>query len=70
MFGISMPLAPLTLIFGPTPTYAIGLTLGLAGTAIAWYWTFSRHVLTGVSVRTKCAAAIGGGFCGFAPAMI
>ena len=70
MFGISMPLAPLTLLFGPTPTYAIGLTLGLAGTAIAWYWTFSRYVLTGVSVRVKCAAAIGGGFCGFAPAMI
>lgn len=70
MFGLSMPLAPLTLIFGPTPTYAIGLTLGLAGTAIAWYWMFSRHVLTGVSVRTKFAAAVGGGFCGFAPAMI
>ena len=70
MFGISMPLAPLTLIFGPTPAYAIGLTLGLAGTAIAWYWTFSRHVLDGDSIRTKFAAAVGGAFCGFAPAMI
>ena len=70
MFGISIPLAPITLIFGPTATYAIGLTAGLGGTAIAWYWAFSRHVLTGVSVRSKVAAAVGAGFCGFAPAMI
>lgn len=70
MFGISIPLAPITLIFGPTATYAIGLTAGLGGTAIAWYWAFSRHVLTGVSVRSKIAAAVGAGFCGFAPAMI
>ncbi|GAA3160302.1 hypothetical protein GCM10020255_042990 [Rhodococcus baikonurensis] len=61
MFGISIPLAPITLIFGPTATYAIGLTAGLGGTAIAWYWAFSRHVLTGVSVRSKIAAAVGAG---------
>lgn len=70
MFGISVPLAPITLIFGPTATYAIGLTAGLGGTAIAWYWAFSRHVLPGVSLRSKIAAAVGAGFCGFAPAMI
>ncbi|MGC0366913.1 hypothetical protein ABH922_004897 [Rhodococcus sp. 27YEA15] len=70
MFGVSVPLAPVTLIFGPTATYAVSLTLGLSGSAIAWYWLFSRHVMTGVGVRGKIAAAVGAGFCGFAPAMI
>ncbi|RVW00093.1 glycosyl transferase [Rhodococcus spongiicola] len=65
MFGVSIPLAPITLLFGPTVTFAFALTLGLAGTATAWYWVLSRHV-----VASKFAAAVGGVFCGFAPAMI
>lgn len=65
MFGVSVPLTPITLIFGPTVTFALALTLGLAGTATAWYWVLSRHV-----VRSPFAAAVGGVFCGFAPAMI
>lgn len=65
MFGVSVPLAPITLIFGPTVTFTLALTLGLAGTATAWYWVLSRHV-----VQSRFAAAVGGVFCGFAPAMI
>ncbi|TVT58169.1 glycosyl transferase [Amycolatopsis rhizosphaerae] len=65
MFGLGIPLSPITLLFGPTVTWAIALTGGLAGTATAWYWVFSRTV-----VRSRLAAAIGGVFCGFAPAMI
>lgn len=65
MFGVSVPLAPITLIFGPTATFTLALTLGLAGTAAAWYWVLSRHV-----VQSRFAAAVGGVFCGFAPAMI
>ena len=65
MFGISIPLAPITLLFGPTVTFTLALTLGLSGTATAWYWVLSRHVVT-----SKFAAAVGGVFCGFAPAMI
>ena len=41
------------------------LTAGLAGTAAGWYWVFSRHL-----VPNRTAAAVGGAFCGFAPAMI
>ncbi|NKQ53896.1 YfhO family protein [Amycolatopsis sp. K13G38] len=65
MFGLGIPLSPITLLFGPTVTWAIALTGGLAGTATGWYWVFSRHL-----VGSRLAAAIGGAFCGFAPAMI
>lgn len=65
MFGISIPLAPITLLFGPNVTFTLALTLGLSGTAIAWYWVFSRHVVT-----SRRAAVVGATLCGFAPAMI
>lgn len=65
MFGASLPLAPLTELFGASVTYTLVMTLGLATTAFAWYWLFSRY-----AVDSRAAAAIGGLFCGFAPAMI
>ncbi|NLG54934.1 MAG: YfhO family protein [Rhodococcus sp.] len=65
MFGFSIPFAPITLAFGPTVTFTLALTIGLAGTAIAWYWVLSRHV-----VSSRFAAAVGGVVCGFAPAMV
>jgi hypothetical protein len=65
MFGVSIPLAPITLLFGPTATWTLVLTAGLAGTAFAWYWLLSRF-----AVRSRAAAAVGGLFCGFAPGMI
>ncbi|WP_137722738.1 YfhO family protein [Prescottella subtropica] len=65
MFGVSIPLAPVTLLFGPAVTFTLALTLGLSGTATAWYRLLSRHVVT-----SRFAAAVGGVFCGFAPAMI
>ncbi|MEC3981965.1 glycosyl transferase [Amycolatopsis sp. H20-H5] len=65
MLGVSIPLTPVTLTFGPTVTWAVVLTGSLAGSATAWYWVFSRHL-----VRHRAAAAIGAGFCGFAPPMI
>jgi hypothetical protein len=65
MFGLGIPLSPITMLFGPTVTWAVALTGGLAGTATAWYWVFSRNL-----VSSRLAAAVGGAFCGFAPAMI
>ncbi|MGV9674515.1 glycosyl transferase [Nocardia sp. NPDC003482] len=64
-FGVGVPLTPVTLLFGPTVTFVLVLTLGLAGTAYAWYWLFSREL-----VASRAGAAVGGLFCGFAPAMI
>jgi hypothetical protein len=65
MPGLVLPLAPLTLLVGPTATWAVLLSGGLAATAIAWYWLFSRHL-----VRSRWSAAIGGGCATFAPPMI
>ncbi|WP_242613595.1 glycosyl transferase [Herbihabitans rhizosphaerae] len=65
MLGLGIPLAPITWIFGPTVTFALALTGGLAGTAAAWYVVARRHFLT-----TRAGAAVCGALCGFAPAMI
>jgi hypothetical protein len=65
MLGLGIPLAPVTLLFGPTVTWTLVLTGGVAGNAAGWYWLISRHV-----TESRAAAAIGGAFCAFAPPMI
>jgi hypothetical protein len=65
ILALSIPIAPITLLFGPAVSYAVLLMLGLAGTAGAWYFVLSRHV-----VRARSAAIIGGVLAGFGPAMI
>jgi hypothetical protein len=57
--------APLTYLIGPPATFLVILTLNLAGTALAWYWLLSRHL-----VRSQLAALVGGLFIGFAPSMV
>jgi hypothetical protein len=63
--GLSVPLAPLTLLIGPARTFAVAVTLCLAGTGYAWYHVLSRHLL-----RHRSAAVIAGLLGGFAPAMV
>ena len=63
--GVTIPLAPVTLLFGPQVSFALSLVLGLSLTAAAWYWVLSRHV-----VESKFAAWVGGAFLGFAPGMV
>lgn len=65
MLGFGIPMTPVTLAFGPTVTWALALSGGLAGTAAAWYWVLSRHV-----VSTRAGATVGGAFCAFAPMMM
>ncbi|WP_442806261.1 dolichyl-phosphate beta-glucosyltransferase [Streptomyces sp. NBC_01317] len=65
MLGLSVPLTPVTLAFGPTVTWAIVLTFGLAATATAWYWLFARRL-----VRDRRAAALGAALAAFAPPMM
>jgi len=62
--GLGIPLAPLTLATSAHVTFFVVELLGLAGTAAAWFWFFRRRGLR------RPAAAIGGWFVGFAPAMI
>jgi hypothetical protein len=65
MLGLGIPMAPVTMLFGPRVTFVALVTLALAGTASAWYVVFRRTL-----VESRWAAAIAGAFCGFAPGMI
>ncbi|MEU6087185.1 glycosyltransferase family 2 protein [Streptomyces sp. NPDC047085] len=65
MLGLTVPLTPITLAFGPTVTYALLLTCGFAATGIAWYWVLCRW-----TVRSRPAAAVGAAVAAFAPPMI
>lgn len=65
VLGLSVPLAPVTVLFGPDVSFAVLVTLALALTAFGWYHVFSRFL-----VRNRPAAAVGGLFCGFAPALV
>lgn len=63
--GLTIPMIPVTMLFGAGVSFLVLLVLGLAGTAFGWYLVF-RKLLT----KSALAAAIGGAFCGFAPGMI
>ncbi|MFD2764734.1 hypothetical protein [Micromonospora eburnea] len=65
ILALGIPMVPITVLFGPAVSFVTLVTLGLAGTAAAWYRMLSRHV-----VRHRLAAAVGGWFCGFSPAML
>lgn len=65
VLGVSIPLAPLTWLFGPHVTFAVLLVLGFAGAATGWYFLLSRRI-----VRSRSAAFVGAAFCAFAPGMI
>ena len=65
VLGLGIPLAPLTLLAGPSATFLVVELLGLALTASTWYWLFRRRLAV-----HPLAAAIGAGFIGFAPGMV
>ncbi|WP_422740616.1 hypothetical protein ACN263_06790 [Micromonospora sp. WMMD729] len=65
LLGVTLPLAPLTMLLGPQVMYALYLGGALAATAGTAYWMLSRHL-----VRSRAAAFVGGAFLGFAPGVI
>ncbi len=65
ILALGVPVAPITHWLGVGVSVVLLLTLGLAGTAFAWYFVLSRHL-----VESRLAAWIGGLWCGFAPAMV
>ncbi|MER6122536.1 dolichyl-phosphate beta-glucosyltransferase [Streptomyces sp. NPDC001795] len=65
MLGLTVPLAPVTLLLGPSVTLALVMTLGLAATAAAWYWLIVKRV-----VRHRGAAFVGAALASFAPPMV
>jgi hypothetical protein len=60
-----LALAPVTLTFGSSVSFALLTTVALAGTATAWYSVLSRRL-----VASRAAAVIGGAACGFAPGVV
>jgi hypothetical protein len=64
VLALSLPLAPVTWLFGAGVTFVLVTTMALAGTASSWYFVLNRLL------KHPMAAAVGGLFCGFAPAMI
>jgi hypothetical protein len=58
-------LAPVTLTLGAPVSFAVLTAGSLAGTATAWHLLFARTMHA-----SRAAAAAGGAFCGFAPAMV
>ncbi|MEV6524049.1 hypothetical protein AB0M43_19035 [Longispora sp. NPDC051575] len=65
VLGLGIPMTPITLLFGATVSFGVLGVLSLAGTAAAWYYVFSRHL-----VSSKVAAAVAGALCGFSPGQI
>lgn len=65
MPGLSAPLTPVTLLWGPAVSLSLCMTLGLAATAAAWYWLIVKRV-----VRRRWAAFTGASLAAFAPPMV
>ncbi|MFR9774988.1 hypothetical protein ACL02O_02890 [Micromonospora sp. MS34] len=65
LLGVTLPLAPLTMLLGPQVMYALYLGAALSATAATSYWMLSRHL-----VRSRGAAFVGGAFLGFAPGIV
>ena len=65
VLAVSLPMAPITLLFGPHVSFNVFLTLALAITGISWYLVLSRRF-----VSSKLAAWVGALFCTFAPSMV
>ena len=65
LLGLTVPLVPVTVLFGPAVAFTLILTGGLTATAWAWYHVLSRHI-----VGYWPAALVGGLFAGFAPGMV
>ncbi|MDP9792106.1 hypothetical protein J2S43_000618 [Catenuloplanes nepalensis] len=65
ILALGVPVSPITHWFGPGVSMALLITIGLGGTAAAWYWVLGRHF-----VSHRSAAFVAGLWGGFAPAMI
>ncbi|OON33376.1 hypothetical protein BSA16_00705, partial [Micromonospora sp. Rc5] len=65
VLSISLPMTPVTVLFGPRTAFLVFLTGGMIATATAWYFVLSR-----VLIGARGPAWLGAGFCAFAPAMV
>ncbi|PRY19151.1 hypothetical protein CLV70_13829 [Pseudosporangium ferrugineum] len=64
VMAVSLPMTPVTVLFGPHVAFNAFLTLALAFTGISWYLVLSRQF-----VSSRLAAWVGALFATFAPSM-
>jgi hypothetical protein len=65
VLAVSLPMTPVTVLFGPHVAFNAFLTIALAATGISWYLVLSRRF-----VASRAAAWVGALFCTFAPSMV
>ncbi|MFI6264287.1 hypothetical protein [Micromonospora sp. NPDC051006] len=65
VLSVSLPMTPITILFGPRTSFLLFLTLGMIATGVAWYFLLSR-----VLIGTRAPAWLGAAFCAFGPAMV
>ncbi|GAA2577887.1 glycosyl transferase [Winogradskya consettensis] len=65
VLAVSLPMTPITVLFGPHVAFNAFLTLALSFTGISWYLVLSRQF-----VSSRLAAWVGALFATFAPSMI
>lgn len=65
VLAISIPMTPVTLLFGPHVAFNTFLTLALVATGLSWYFVLSRCF-----VSSRAAAWVGAMFASFAPSMV
>lgn len=65
VLAVSLPMTPVTLLFGPHVSFNAFLTIALAATGTSWYLVLSRRF-----VSARLAAWVGALFCTFAPSMV
>jgi hypothetical protein len=65
VLAVSLPMTPVTLLFGPHVAFNVFLTLALAFTGVSWYFVLHRQF-----VGSRLAAWVGALFCTFAPSMV
>jgi hypothetical protein len=74
VLGLTLPLSPVTILFGVNAAFALLVALALASTSSTWYWVLSRQVRLagpdGVPVMRRLPAFVAAAFCGFAPGLI
>jgi hypothetical protein len=65
VLAVSLPMTPITVLFGPHVAFNLFLTLALSLTGVSWYFVLSRQI-----VDSRLAAWVGALFCTFAPSMV
>ncbi|MBM2620982.1 hypothetical protein JIG36_36330 [Actinoplanes sp. LDG1-06] len=65
VLGVTLPLAPLTLLLGPKIVYVVWIVAATIATATTTYWALARHL-----VRSRAAAFAGAALAGFAPGVV